>query len=187
VRLEFVAGEAAIDYVEKQDNQLNTISRSLGASKEKVVESLQKSIDDADETKRKLKTIMRKTMPFVMKSISNDAKIISSDGTKLFSTFDEELDEDYYISIGEVATQKDPQLIFVALLGKGQGIRVVAFVGQDARKRIKAGQIAHRLSEQLGGSGGGNEGFGQGGGRFKNKVREAISSLEEMISETIGQ
>jgi alanyl-tRNA synthetase len=187
VRLEFVAGEAAINHVEKQDNQLNTISRSLGASKEKIVESLRKSIDDADETKRKLKTIMRKTMPFVLKSISNDAKIISSDGTKLFSTYDEELDEDYYISIGEVATQKDPHLIFVALLGKGQGVRVVAFVGLDARKRVKASQIAHRLSEQLGGSGGGNEGFGQGGGRFKNKVREAISSLEEMISETIGQ
>jgi alanyl-tRNA synthetase len=187
VRLEFVAGEAAIDYVEKQDNQLNTISRSLGASKEKVVESLRKSIDDADETKRKLRTIIRKTMPFVLKSISNDAKIISSDGIKLFITNDDELDDDYYISIGEIATQKDPHLIFVALLGKGQGVRVVTFAGREARKRIKAGDIAHRLSEQLGGSGGGNEAFGQGGGRFKHKIRETISSLEEMVSETVGQ
>ena len=121
VRLEFVAGEAAIDYVEKQENQLNTISRVLGASKEKVVESLRKSVDDADETKRKLRAVVRKTLPSVMNSIFKDAKVISSDGIKLFSIHDEELGEDYYISLGETATQNDPYLIFVALIGKGQG------------------------------------------------------------------
>ena len=91
VRLEFVAGEAALDYVEKQENQLNTISRVLGASKEKVVESLRKSVDEADETKRKLRVSVRNTLPSVLNSIFKDAKVISSDGIKLFSVHDEEL------------------------------------------------------------------------------------------------
>ena len=187
VRLEFVAGEAALDYVEKQDNQLNTISRILGASKEKVVESLRKSVDEADETKRKLKTIARKTLPSVLSSIFKDSKVISSDGIKLFSTYDEELGEDYYISLGETATQSDPFLIFVALIGKGQGIRVITFAGEVARKRIKAGDLAHRLSQTLGGSGGGNAAFGQGGGKLRQKIRETMSSLEELVSQTIGR
>ena len=187
VRLEFVAGEAAIDYVEKQENQLNAISRVLGASKEKVVESLRRSVDEADETKRKLRAVMRRTLPSVMNSIFKDAKVISSDGIKLFSIHDEELGEDYYISLGETATQNDPYLIFVALIGKGQGVRVITFVGELARKRIKAGDIAQRLSLNLGGSGGGNDAFGQGGGKFKQKIRETILSLEEMVSQTIGR
>lgn len=187
VRLEFVAGEAAIDYVEKQDNQLNTISRVLGASREKVVESLRKSVDEADETKKKLKAIVRKTLPSVMNSIFKDSKEISSDGIKLFSTYDEELGEDYYISLGETATQNDPYLVFVALIGKGQGVRVITFAGEVARKRIKAGDIAHQLSQTLGGSGGGNAAFGQGGGKFRQKIRETLSSLEEMVSQTIGR
>ena len=187
VRLEFVAGEAALDYVEKQDNQLNSISRILGASKEKVVESLRKSVDEADETKRKIKAIARKTLPSVMNSIFKDSKVISSDGIKLFSTYDEELGEDYYISLGETATQSDPYLIFVVLIGKGQGIRVITFAGEFARKRIKAGDLAHRLSQTLGGSGGGNAAFGQGGGKLRHKIRETMSSLEEMVSQTIGR
>ena len=187
VRLEFVAGEAALDYVEKQDNQLNAISRILGASKEKVVESLRKSVDEADETKRKLKAIARKTLPSVMNSIFKDSKVISSDGIKLFSTYDEELGEDYYISLGETATQSDPFLIFVALIGKGQGIRVITFAGEVARERIKAGDLAHRLSQTLGGSGGGNAAFGQGGGKLRQKIRETMSSLEELVSQTIGR
>lgn len=187
VRLEFVAGEAALDYVEKQDNQLNSISRILGASKEKVVESLRKSVDEADETKRKLKAIARKTLPSVMNSIFKDSKVISSDGIKLFSTYDEELGEDYYISLGETATQSDPYLIFVVLIGKGQGIRVITFAGEVARKRIKAGDLAHQLSQTLGGSGGGNAAFGQGGGKLRHKIRETMSSLEEMVSQTIGR
>lgn len=187
VRLEFVAGEAALDYVEKQDNQLNSISRILGASKEKVVESLRKSVDEADETRRKLKAIARKTLPSVMNSIFKDSKVISSDGIKLFSTYDEELGEDYYISLGETATQSDPYLIFVVLIGKGQGIRVITFAGEVARKRIKAGDLAHQLSQTLGGSGGGNAAFGQGGGKLRHKIRETMSSLEEMVSQTIGR
>jgi alanyl-tRNA synthetase len=122
-----------------------------------------------------------------MNTIFKDAKVISSDGIKLYSTHDEELDEDYYISLGETATQNDPSLIFVALIGKGQGVRVITFVGEVGRKRIKAGDIAQQLSLTLGGSGGGNAAFGQGGGKFKHKIRETISSLEEMVSQTIGR
>jgi alanyl-tRNA synthetase len=186
VRLEFVAGEAAIEYVEKQENQLNTMSRLLGASKEKAVESLQKTVDDVEGTKRDLRAVIRKTLPSVMQSIASDAKIISREGFRLYSTYDDELKEDYYISLGETATESDPYLIFVALLGKGQGVRVITFVGSEARKRINAGDIARRLSRKLGGSGGGNDAFGQGGGRFKDKIREMMSSLEEMVSEPIG-
>lgn len=186
VRLEFVAGEAAINYVEKQDNQLNAISNILGASREKVVESLRKSVDDADDNKKKLKAIVRKTLPSVVNSIFRDSKVISKDGIKLFSTYDEDIDEDYYISLGETATKNDPYLIFVALIGRGQGVRVITFTGEIARKRIEAGDLAYRLSQTLGGSGGGSAAFGQGGGKLRQKKRETTSSLEEMVSRTIG-
>ena len=51
-----------------------------------MVESLRKSVDEADETKKKLEAIVRKTLPSVMNSIFKDSKEISSDGIKLFST-----------------------------------------------------------------------------------------------------
>ena len=57
-----------------------------------------------------------------MNSIFKDSKEISSDGIKLiYGRMMRKSGEDYYISLGETATQNDPYLVFVALIGKGQG------------------------------------------------------------------
>jgi alanyl-tRNA synthetase len=97
----------------------------------------------------------------------------------LHSTFDEELDEDYHIAIGEKAIELDKDMIYVALVSKGQGIRVIVFAGEAARKKVKAGAIAKQVSAKLGGSGGGDDRFGQGGGRSREMIREALLLAEE--------
>jgi alanyl-tRNA synthetase len=181
VRLEFVAGEAAMNYIQKQENQLTMIAQSLGSSKEKVVESLQKSIEEAEAARKKVKTILRKITPSIAKSISEEAKQLSSNGIKFYHVNDNEMDEEYHISIGEKSIESDPSLIYVAFISKGEGIRVIVFVGEQAQKKIKAASIARQISVQLGGSGGGNSRFGQGGGRFKDKIGTALVSVEELV------
>lgn len=185
IRLEFVAGESAIDYVQKLESQLSFISQSLGSSKDKVTESVLKSIQDADIAKKKIKTILRKVSPFITKSIIESAKQISPDGTKIFTVYDEELDEDYYIYMGQRSIDLDPELVFIASVPKGQGIRVIVFVGEKARQKIKAGVIAQQLSRLVGGSGGGDDRFGQGGGRFQERIKESLASIEPFIIKTL--
>jgi alanyl-tRNA synthetase len=181
VRLEFVAGEAAMNYIQKQENQLTMIAQSLGSSKEKVVESLQKSIDEAEAAKKKVKTMLRKITPSIAKSVSEEAKQLSSDGIKFYHVRDNEMDEEFHISVGEKSIESDPSLIYVAFISKGEGIRVIVFVGEQAQKKIKAASIARQISVQLGGSGGGDSRFGQGGGRFKDKISTALVSVEELV------
>jgi alanyl-tRNA synthetase len=187
VRLEFVAGEAALNYIQKQENQLTVIAQSLGSSREKVVETFQKGLEESEETNKKIKTMIRKIAPLIAKSISAEATQLAPHGIKLYNVYDEELDDEYYISIGEKSIEIDPSLIYIALISKGQGIRVIVFVGEKARgKNIKAGLIAKQLSSKLGGSGGGDERFGQGGGKFKSKIQEALLSAEESVMKTIS-
>jgi alanyl-tRNA synthetase len=190
VRLDFVAGEAAINYMQKQENQLTAIAQSLGSSKEKVVESSQKTIDELEATRRKIKTVLRKVAPIMAKSISLEAKQLSSDGTKFYTVYDDELDDEYCIAIGEKSIEIDPSLIYIALISKGHGMRVVVFVGKKARQKIKAGIIAKQISTQLGGSGGGDDRFGQGGAgsneRSKDKIEEALLSAEELVMKNIA-
>jgi alanyl-tRNA synthetase len=73
---------------------------------------------------------------------------------------------------------------------------MVVFVGERARKKIKAGIIAKMVCSQLGGSGGGDEKFGQGGGRLgsdgnnsmvKEKIRKVLLSAEESIIKSIAE
>lgn len=181
VRIEFVAGEAALKYVQNQENHLATIAQFLGSSKEKVVKSFLRSMDEAESVKKRAKILLRKVTPSVARSISEEARPLCSAGIKLYHVYDDELDEEYHISVGEKSVEMNPYLIYVALISKGDGMRVVVFVGEKARDKIKAGSVAKLVSVQLGGSGGGDDKFGQGGGKSRDKTKLALLSLEELI------
>jgi alanyl-tRNA synthetase len=88
--------------------------------------------------------------------------------------------------MGERSIVNDPDLVFVALVRKEHGIRVIVFAGENARKRMNAGTIARLLSIQLGGSGGGTDGFGQGGGKFREKTTETLNSVEQTLSKQVA-
>jgi alanyl-tRNA synthetase len=57
------------------------------------------------------------------------------------------------------------------------------FAGEKVRKHARAGAIAKQVSAKLGGSGGGDERFGQGGGRLKEKIKDAFLSAEELVKQ----
>ena len=180
VRLEFVAGEAAVSFMQQLDSQLASIAQTLGSSREKIIESFDKAMEEAESAKKKLRTILRVVSPQIAKSISNQAKELNS-GVHLYATYDEELDEEYHIAIGEKAIELNSRLVYLALISKGQGIRVIVFVGETAKNKVKAGAIAKQISNKLGGSGGGDSRFGQGGGGSKEMIREALLLAEEVI------
>ena len=167
--------------MQQQESQIASIAQTLGSSREKVVESFNRAIEEGEAAKRKLRTVIRAVAGEMARAASSNAKAAAS-GVRIYSTFDEELDEDYHIAIGEKAIELEPSLVYVALLSKGQAIRVIVFAGEEARKKIKAGTVAKEVSATLGGSGGGNERFGQGGGKSRDKIREALQ-LAERVTE----
>ncbi|MFQ5920805.1 MAG: DHHA1 domain-containing protein [Nitrososphaerales archaeon] len=58
---------------------------------------------------------------------------------------------------------------------------MIVFAGEQARASgIKAGEIAKQVANALGGSGGGDARFGQGGGRSVERLKEALLLVEEL-------
>ncbi len=180
VRIEFVVGDSAVRHVEKHEANLNAIAVILGSSKEKVIESLEKVMADQEAAKRTFRLLVKKTSDLISENILQSAKVLST-GIKIYSYKDEGLGEEYSIAIGERSIEKDPTLVFVSLVLDGKGIRVIVFVGSRAQKILSAGKIAKEISGQLGGSGGGNDRFGQGGGKHFEKIDECIKNIEKTI------
>ena len=180
VRLEYVVGESALKFIQKQENQLDNIIHLLGSNREKITESFDRFVKESENTKRKLKTLTRKVAPVMIQNVSEKTLLLKN-GLKLYTVKDEELDEEYYITIGGKSVDSDPHLIFIALVVNESSIRVIAFVGQDAQKFIKASTIARTISNLLGGSGGGSEKFGQGGGRDKSSIEGCLRNIQSTI------
>jgi alanyl-tRNA synthetase len=184
VRLEFVSGEAAIEYVQRQHMDISTIIRALGSNREKLLKSFDHAMTDSESAKKKNKQLIKRTNAIVAKHATESAK--SFGPVKFYSTIDEELDEEFHIAVGEEAIKQDPSIIYCALIVKGSGIRIIVFAGDGAAKVFKAGDMVREISAKLGGSGGGDARFGQGGGKDATKLADALAHVELLIKKTVN-
>lgn len=184
VRLEFVSGEAAVQHVQKQEKDIFTIIRSLGSNREKLLKSFEHVMNDSESAKKKLKQLIKRTSGTIAKQSIESAK--SFGPIKFYSVIDEELDEEFHIAVGEEAIKQNPSVIYCALIVSGSGIRIIVFAGEQATKVFKAGDLVREISSKLGGSGGGDARFGQGGGKDVTKLADALAHGELLIKKTVN-
>jgi len=83
--------------------------------------------------------------------------------------------------LGEKLIEKDPWMVYCGVFEDGDKIRAIIYSGDQAAKYKKAGDIAKTISETLGGAGGGNQRFAQGGGKDKSKKNTAIEKVKSMV------
>jgi len=182
VRLEFVSGNKALQYVQSQDAQLLHIAQSLGSSREKLIESFDKVTLENDQMKRKFRVLINRFSDNMATTVTHQATK-SKSGLKVYGTFDDVMGYDYYIALGEKSINIDPFLVYVAIVQDHERIKVIVFVGDESRKIIKASRIAKEISMKLGGTGGGGtDKFAQGGGNDKSKINECLKNLENLIT-----
>lgn len=179
-RIEFLAGRKAVEYVQKLDSYLREVSGLLGSQKEKAVEALSRLEAEHEGLKQRQKVLTRNMLPLISKSVIDSASNI--DGIKVYSISDEDLDDDYHISVGERVIEEAPNLLYVALVQVNGKVRVLVFAGKDIQKRdLKAGELAKEVASWVGGSGGGDARFGQGGGVNVDKITVASRKILDLV------
>jgi len=180
VRLEFVSGETALDYIKQHDADLIKKSAEL---KEKM---------ELKEKRHGQKQDMKEKFPILVEAIiqnkigTNNVNEIIVDITEsgkpnFCSTTSEQYDEFFHIGLGEKLIEKDPWMVYCGVFEDGDKIRAIIYSGDHAAKDKKAGDIAKTVSQILGGAGGGNQRFAQGGGKDKSKKNDAIEKVKSMV------
>jgi len=182
VRIEFVSGGTALDYTKQHD--ANLIKKSVEL-KEKT---------ELKEKRREQKQELRERFPILVDGITqskigtNIVDEITVDMTdpekpNFCSTMSDQYDEFFHISLGEKLIEKDPWMVYCGVFEDGDKVRAIIYSGEQAAKDKKAGDIAKIVSEVLGGAGGGNQRFAQGGGKDKSKKNAAIEKAKTMVLE----
>ncbi len=177
VRIEFVSGLTAVDYIKQHDANILKKSAEL---KEKM---------EMKEKRREQKQELRERFPILVdniiqsevgtKTVDGITVDVTESGKPNFcSTMNEQYDEFFHISLGEKLIEKDPWMVYCGVFEDGEKVRAIIYSGEQVEENKKAGDIAKAVSEILGGAGGGTQRFAQGGGKDKSKKNNMKNGLE---------
>ncbi len=174
-RIEFSAGEAAVDAVQEMEEALDRTAEELGVPREEVPDAAERFFQEWKERGKELEEVKSELaearateaqeteisgVPVVIQEVDGDMQELRSAANAL-------------VGEGKVAV----------FLGRNGDASVVVGVPDDVD--VDAGDVAGKLSQILGGDGGGSPDFGQGGGPEVEKVDEALEESRRLIEEEL--
>jgi len=170
VRLEFVSGPNAFEYVKQQEQD----------AKRQAQEEARRA--ELEKTREENKQKAREKIPMLLEKItsgeSGEIEEVSV-RNKLCFTASEQYDEYFHLNFGKKLINKDPKAAFCGIFESGSTVRIMVYAGEQSG--IDAGSIAKEIASILGGSGGGDTKFAQGGGKDTSKKDHAIAKAKSMI------
>jgi alanyl-tRNA synthetase len=177
-RLEYVAGEAAVNYIENQESILMESAQSLETPPEKLVPSIGHLRQNEENARRSSKQLARKLADFMIADIPKVTNQLTDGLNYYTSTFEEGLDSEYHTLVGDKLTKTNPSLIYIAVFEENSRVRILVFSGELAQKAgMRAGDLAKDLSKSFGGNGGGDARFGQGGSGEKPSTLPDVQEI----------
>ncbi len=171
------SGPTAQQYVEQQKVKQT----------EQAEESAQKEI--IDKQREEVKEKAREKIPILLEQVASlsdtttidEIEMTIQNSMKLCFTASSQYDEFFHTNFGKKLVKNNPNSIYVGIFESGPTIRIMAYCGDEAANSKNAGEIAKSVAEILGGAGGGDAKFAQGGGKDTSKKDEAIAKAKSMI------
>ncbi|MDR0563431.1 MAG: alanine--tRNA ligase [Azoarcus sp.] len=178
-RVEAVTGENALHYTQTQEQRVNGIAALLKTQPEAVAERVSSLIEQTKALEKEISRLKSKLTNSQIEELA--AQAIEIDGTTVLSATLEDADP---VSLREILDKLKNKLKSAAIVlatVRDEKVSLITGVTADLTNRLKAGELANFIAQQVGGKGGGRADMAQAGGTQPHKLSDALRSVKEWV------
>ncbi|MCC5940218.1 MAG: alanine--tRNA ligase [Balneolaceae bacterium] len=181
-RVEAVTGSAADDLISSEKEKLHALQAIIGTQKD-LVKGVEELIEQNKSLEKELKKVQQQQASGQLDSILNNKADIA--GTDLITGVIEGGDMDTLKQMGYDSLQKSKENSVIVLASSddesGKVYLMAAVTDDLISKGVKAGALVSELGRVVGGGGGGQPNLATAGGRFAEKIPDALKKAEEWL------
>ncbi|MDR3195547.1 MAG: alanine--tRNA ligase [Endomicrobium sp.] len=179
-RIEAVAGVAAENYILDEENSLAGAAKILTASKDELVNKAQKYVADYKKLENELNALRSSLVSNEADSYVKQVKEVN--GFNFLSVMIDGLDAKELRIISDQLKEKLKSAILLLVSKKDGKIAFIVSATVDyVKKGVNASKIAKAFAADIGGSGGGNPDFAQGGSKDLYKAEEVLKNAQKYL------
>lgn len=184
-RIEAVTGQAALAYIESEEEQLQTLSDLLKTNRSNLIKKLNQLLEDHHSREKELIKLKQQIIHHKLESLLKEA--INIQGAKVLTAQLDGVDRDTLRSIVDKLKQKLEKAAIVLALREGERVQLVAGVTKNCLAYFDATELLAPIAKKIGGRSGGRPDMAQGGGGDSpEQLKEALQSVPEWIKTRIG-
>jgi alanyl-tRNA synthetase len=183
-RIEAVTGKAALSRLNNKENTLEHLCKVLDAQENTIVQRAEELIQQVKDLKKEAQKADRES---VQKNLSNlIANVKETSGVKVVTEIMEGVGaEGLRRAVDSLKKKLGSVAITLGTIEDGRVVLVTAISDDLVKKGLHAGKIAKDIAKIVGGGGGGRADMAQAGGKFPDKIKEAIDFAHKVICEKV--
>jgi alanyl-tRNA synthetase len=182
-RVEAVTGEGALAWVQAQEERLSQAARALRSSPEDVGGKLAQVLDNVRGLERELARLKSK-----LASSQGDDLAAAAEDLKGVKVLAAKLDGADVKTLREAVDKLKDKLKSAAVVlasVDGGKVTLIAGVTSDLTGKVKAGELANFVAQQVGGKGGGRADMAQAGGTDAGALPTALESVRGWVGQRL--
>jgi alanyl-tRNA synthetase len=178
-RIEAVAGQAALEWVNTQSTLIQDIASEFRVPESSIAQKCKQLLEEHKAQEKTIQRLNSQLAGFQAQSLASQAVDIKS-GVKLLA----KVVEGDATALRNLVDTLRAQLSHTAILlasVEGSTVRLVAGTSADLKGRVHAGELVNAVAQDVGGKGGGRPDLAQAGGTQPEALPQALKNLPAWI------
>ncbi len=183
-RIEALAGDCALRYVQEQEELIRSLTERLKVAVQDIPKKVDSLIKEQKELQKEIERLNQRLLSKSKEELIQGLREIK--GIKVISRIVDANSPKQLRDMGDQLKAELKSGVIVLGAVSDEKAMLLCNVTKDITHRIKAGDIIQELSKIVGGSGGGRPDMAQGGGPKKESLGEAIQTAYSLVDKLLG-